>query len=172
MNLPATHDQGRAELSLGPAHVASALVARAVAILCSSNVVADWWEHPHDKWYLKDDWKAAEVERYAPIFTLQGPAASGWVVVWGNNGVELGANGAAVMKEVDRGLVYNADLTPFVRGAREVKLSFGPGRIVAEGELVDDQGRRYPFGSGCDWKVPVAPGTKLPPAAKPYRPGE
>ena len=144
----------------------------AIALLPCPKAQAEWWEHPHDKWYLKDDWKAADVEHYTPAFTMQNPAASGWVVVWGDNGVELSANGAVVMKEVDRGLVYNADLTPFVRGARDVKLQFGPAHIVAEGELVDDQGRRYPFASGCDWKVPVAPGTKLPPAARPYRPGE
>src|SRR5256885_2669591 len=148
------------------------LAALVIVALYCPNAKAEWWEHPHDKWYLKDDWKAAEVEHYTPAFTMQTPAATGWVVVWGNNGVELSANGALVMKELDRGLVYNADLTPFVRGAREVKLQFGPSHVVAEGELVDDQGRRYPFASGCDWKVPLAPGTKLPPAARPYRPGE
>jgi len=143
-----------------------------IVVLYCPNANAEWWQHPHDKWYLKDDWKAAEVDRFAPTFTLQSPAAGGWVVVWGNNGVELSANGAGVMKEVDRGLVYHADLTPFVRGARDVKLQFGPGRIVAEGEIIDDQGRRYPFASGCEWKVPVAPGTILTPAANPYRPGD
>ena len=142
------------------------------AVLMGNSAFADWWEQPHDKWYLKDDWKAGEVDGYAPTFTLQSNATGGWVVAWGNQGVELAVNGASVMKEVDRGLVYNADLTPFVRGAREVKLQFGPGRIVAEGELVDDRGRRYPFASGCDWNVPVAPGTRLASAAKPYRPGE
>ncbi|PYJ86036.1 MAG: hypothetical protein DME22_06845, partial [Verrucomicrobia bacterium] len=148
------------------------LAAFVIVVLYCPNAKAEWWEYPHDKWYLKDDWKAAEVDHYAPAFTMQNPAATGWVVVWGNNGVELSANGAEVMKELDRGLVYNVDLTPFVRGARDVKLQFGPAHVVAEGELVDDQGRRYPFASGCDWKVPGAPGTKLPPAARPYRPGE
>src|SRR5256886_3495300 len=148
------------------------LAALVIVVLYCPNAKAEWWEHAHDKWYLKDDWKAAEVEHYTPAFTMQNPAATGWVVVWGNNGVELSANGAVVMKELDRGLVYNVDLTPFVRGARDVKLQFGPAHVVAEGELVDDQGWRYPFASGCDWKVPGAPGTKLPPAARPYRPGE
>src|SRR5256885_3930824 len=130
-------------------HLRMVLVAHfAIALLPCPKAKAEWWEHPHDKWYLKDDWNAADVEHYTPAFTMQNPAASGWVVVWGDNGVELSANGAVVMKELDRGLVYNADLTPFVRGARDVKLQFGPGRIVAEGELVDDQGRRYPFASG------------------------
>ena len=147
------------------------VLASVIAALTGADANAAWWEHPHDKWYLKDDWKAAEVERYAPAFRLQSPAAGGWVVVWGHDGVELNANGAVVMNEVDRGLVYNADLTPFVRGALEVKLQFGPAHIVAEGELVDDQGRLYPFASGCDWTVPVVPGTNLPPAARPYRPG-
>ena len=52
-----------------------------VAVLTGANANAEWWQHPHDKWYLKDDWKAAEVDRYAPTFTLQSPAAGGWVVV-------------------------------------------------------------------------------------------
>src|SRR5439155_1429926 len=102
------------------------VLASVIAALTGADANAAWWEHPHDKWYLKDDWKAAEVERYAPAFRLQSPAAGGWVVVWGHDGVELKANGAVVMNEVDRGLVYNADLTPFVRGALEVKLQCGP----------------------------------------------
>src|SRR5438309_11101555 len=73
----------------------------AMAALAGANANAEWWQHPHDKWYLKDDWKAAEVDRYGPTFTLQSPAAGGWVVVWGNNGVMLSAKGAGVMKEVD-----------------------------------------------------------------------
>src|SRR5438309_4544234 len=73
----------------------------AMAALSGANANAEWWQHPHDKWYLKDDWKAAEVDRYGPTFTLQSPAAGGWVVVWGNNGVMLSAKGAGVMKEVD-----------------------------------------------------------------------
>ena len=150
----------------------SGLLSLALAVLFCTNAAAEWWEYPHDKWYLKDDWKAAEVDRYAPVFTLLSPAAGGWVVAWGNGGVELAVNGAAVMREVDRGLVYNADLTPFLRGALEVKLQFGPDHIVAEGELVDDQGRRYPFASGCDWKVPVGPEARPAPAPKPYRPGD
>jgi hypothetical protein len=140
--------------------------------LAVPHVLADWWEHPHDKWYLKDDWKGAAVARYAPIIKLENPAASGWIVIWGDQGVELTVNGTHVMQRVDRGLIYDADLTPFVKGAAEVRLRCGPAKIVAEGELVDVQGQRYPFASGCDWPVPVAPGTKLPPAAKPHRPGE
>jgi hypothetical protein len=76
------------------------------------------------------------------------------------------------MKHVDRGLIYDADLTPFVSGTTEVRLESGPGQIVAEGELLDDRGERYPFASGCDWPTPVKPGTPLTRAAKPYRPGE
>jgi hypothetical protein len=141
------------------------------APLLALSVWAEWWEQPHDKWYLKDDWRAAQVDHYAPTFPLDGAATGGWVVVWGDQGVELNVNGATVMREVDRGLIYNADLAPFVRGAREIKMSFGPGRIVAEGELTDEQGRRYPFASGCNWKGPASPGTRPASAAKPYRPG-
>lgn len=143
-----------------------------LASLLSANALAVWWEHPHDRWYLKDDWKAAEVANYSPRFQLKSPAASGWIVIWGSQGVVLRVNGQLVMKHVDRGLIYDADLTPFVQGAAEVTLQAGPGRVVAEGEWVDEQGRRYPFASGCDWSVPTLPGTPLPPAARPYRPGE
>lgn len=132
---------------------------------------AAWWEHPHDKWYFKDDWKGAEVNRYAQILNLASPATNGWIVIWGDQGVHLKVNGRRIMSHVDRGLIYDTNLTAFITGAQEVRLEAGPGKIVAEGEIVDDQGRIYPFASGCDWPGPVAPGTKLAGAAKPYRPG-
>ena len=109
---------------------------------------ADWWEQPHDKWYLKDDWKAAMVNNYNPTIKLQSPAASGWIVAWGRNGFTLKANGNLVREHVDRALIYDADLTPFIKGAGEVALEFGRARVVVEGELADDEGRRYPFGYG------------------------
>src|SRR5437660_9592291 len=46
----------------------------AIAPLPCPKAQAEWWEQAHDKWYLKDDWKAAEVEHYTPAFTMQNPA--------------------------------------------------------------------------------------------------
>lgn len=132
---------------------------------------AAWWERPHDKWYLKDDWKAAPVNRYTVTLALKSPAASGWTVAWGRRGLVLKINTVEVMRHVDRALVYDADLTPFISGEREVKLEFGPAQIVAEGEIIDDEGRRYPFASGCDWPTPAEPGAKLPPSPKRHKAG-
>ncbi len=140
-------------------------------ILCCVPVTASalWWEHPHDKWYLKDDWKAGPVDRYQASFDLPDGAASGWIVIWGERGVILRINGRQVMQHVDSGIIYDADLTGFVAGATQIRLEAGPGKIVAEGEWIDQRGGRYAFGSGCEW-TGVA-GARLKAAARPYRPG-
>ncbi len=133
---------------------------------------ADWWEHPHDKWYVKDDWKAAKVKRYSPVIQLQNPARSGWIIIWGDKGVELKVNGAEVMKHIDKGLIYDTDLTPYIDGATEIVFHSGPAGIVAEGEIIDENHLRYPFASGCGWVTPVTDEMQLEPAKNPYRAGK
>jgi hypothetical protein len=130
-----------------------------------------WWERPHAHWHVKDDWKAAAVTGFSHSMTLLSPASSGWIVIWGDQGVELTVNNSQALKNPSPLMIYDSDLTALIRGARQIQLHAGPGRIVAEGELIDELGRIYPFASGCDWPAPV-PGGKatLPPASTAHRP--
>ncbi|RJP19498.1 MAG: hypothetical protein C4527_26680 [Candidatus Omnitrophota bacterium] len=133
---------------------------------------ADWWEHPHDKWYVKDDWKAAKVDEFVKTIPLQNLATGGWIVIWGEQGIHLNVNGVDVMNHVDKGLIYDADLSAYVQNATEIRFRGGPAAIVAEGEILDEQGLCYPFASGCNWITPVTTDIPLPPADNAYRPGD
>jgi len=143
----------------------------ALILALTGQALGVWWESGHDKWYVKDDWKGARVRQYAPTFNLRSPARSGWIVAWGKGGVTLNVKGQQVMNYVDGALIYDTDLTPYIKGKKNITLEFTRGNIVAEGEIIDDQARRYPFATGCDWPRPAGEDAQLPPAPDAYRPG-
>jgi len=127
-----------------------------------------WWERGADKWYFKDDWKGLALtggRSYRKVLHLPDQAESGWIVIWGERFYKLTVNGKVVEEDHTSGIIEDHDLTRFVRGANEVRILVeSNGRIVAEGEVIARNGRRFPFATGDDWEIP---GSSKKPAARP-----
>lgn len=131
-----------------------------------------WWERGADKWYFKDDWKGLALTgggRYTKALQLPEKATSGWIVVWGENFYRLTVNGAIVEEDSESGIIEDHDLSEFIRGATEVTLLIeAHGRVVAEGEIVAENGQVVPFSTGEDWEIP---GSSRKPTARAMVPG-
>jgi len=127
-----------------------------------------WWERGADKWYFKDDWKGLALtggRSYRKVLHLPDQAESGWIVIWGERFYKLTVNGKVVEEDHTSGIIEDHDLTRFVRGANEVRILVeSNGRIVAEGEVIARNGRRFPFATGDDWEIP---GSSKKPTARP-----
>jgi aryl-phospho-beta-D-glucosidase BglC (GH1 family) len=127
-----------------------------------------WWERGADKWYYKDDWKGMALSggrSYRKVIELPTRASSGWIVTWEDRFYRLTVNGTLVEEDHTSGIIEDHDLTRFIRGSDRVEILIeADGRVVAEGEVVAEDGQRFSFATGGDWEIPGStrkPATRL-----------
>lgn len=148
----------------------SICIALCMLAVLAAPAAGQWWTRPYDRWYYKDDWRAARVNTWERSFELEAPAESAWLIAQGNPVLDVLVDGEKRHVHYDSGIILHMDISEFVAGRESFTLGLGPRQIVAEGEIIDAEGNRYPFATGCDWPSPAPEGAELPPAPNAYRP--
>jgi aryl-phospho-beta-D-glucosidase BglC (GH1 family) len=129
-----------------------------LVVLATGTVCAEqqWWQRGADTWYYKDDWKGLKMTGASPLTLMvrvPSGAAGGWIVIWGEGNCRLFVNDVLVDRDLDPCLIWDYKLDRFLETSPPtVNLRIEARAACAEGQIIGQDGRRYPFATGSEWK--------------------